>query len=383
MELKVRTNGGNLTREDRALQVKLIELGLFDRQHSLYLHIEEELQKLSDANAPSKMFDLFLHYCSKRRKGKFAQNLYATSEGTARQKTQLLTRIQSLTEDVKIPMLAVYSSPIFFFYATAFLEEYIMLSTPHRPSNMYSFEVTASVFLSTILPYYSKEKIEAIYLSLLQKHRDADPEFNIIFKQSVDKESLIKMHRLFISQVKKIEIDEVINMIDSPLYLTPKEREPLMAMLQKERYRPLEYKFVEKAMNYKPNVNLMVNLDKPADYIKEMIVAIKPEWEKYNDHLSIINNSEESKILFKLRNKMMSTNKQKTLAGKLTDILYVYDQKVFGFTNTRIQDELAKYWKHFHPKLWKKGTSTSSTSTIYNYYSYGRKMIDEEYFKKY
>ena len=383
--MKVRTNGGNLTKEDRALQDKLIELGFFDRQHNLYLYIEEELQRLEDANAPSKMFDLFLYYCSKRRKGKFAQDLYVTLLEKKRQQTQLLTQIQSLRIDTRIQKLAEYSSSIFFFYATTFLEEFIMLSTPQhaRPSNLYSFSVTASVALSTILPYYSETQIESIYTFLLQEHRNTDLKFNMIFEQSTDKKSLIKMHRLFMCQVKRIEIDEVINIIASPFYLTPEEREPLMAMLQRERYRPLEYKFVERAMNYKPNINLVVNLDKPADYVQEMIAAIKPEWEKYNSHLDIINNSKESKILFKLRNKMMSTNKQKTLAGKLTDILYVYDQKVFGFTNARIQNELAKYWKHFHPKLWKKGTTTVSTSTIYNYYSYGKKMIDEEYFKKY
>ena len=191
------------------------------------------------------------------------------------------------------------------------------------------------------------------------------------------------MFRLFISKVQKVEIDDVINDLTSPFYLTPEQREPLMDMLQRERYRPLKYEFSENKINYKPNIDLLVNLDKPAEYIKEMLIAIKPIWQEYNRHLGIDNSSKEAQSLFELRNEIMATNQQKTLAGKLTDILYVYDQKVFGFTNKRIQNNLASYWKAFHPKLWKKGTSTVSSSTIHTYYSYAKKMIDEEYFKKY
>lgn len=383
--MKTRTKGGNLTKEDRELQKKLIDLGLFNRKHYIYLRIEKELQKLSDLNAPAKMFDLFLYYCSKRYQGKFTQELYADSEVAKSRQEELLIRFQLARKHSRIQKLATYSSSIFFFYATAFMEEYLSLAVPQRKrsSNMYSFEVTTSVELSTIVPYYSKKQLEKIYTYLLQEHRAVDLEFNTIFEQSTDKESLKNMHKLFITQVKKVEIDDVINILASPFYLTEKEREPLMAMLQRERYRPLEYKFVEKTMNYKPSVSLMVNLDKPTEYIKEMLFAIKPEWERYNEYLNISNNSQESQMLFELRKNIMATNQHKTLAGKLTDILYVYDQKVFGFTNTRIQGELGRYWKHCHPRLSKKGTQSSSTSTIHQYFSYAKKIIDEQYFKKY
>lgn len=408
IELKSRKQSGTLTKEAREKQEKLINLGLFDRSHALYLYIEQELQWLNDNDASAKMFDLFLSYCAKRHKclplkedGILQKQISASQSSQTPKEFEALMqqrKQQSLLKSVRYSIehtsskavkaleeLMEYSPSIFDFYAFVFMEEYpIAYSRYPRTKSTYTFDVLTTISLSTILPHYSTEQRENIYEYLLQEHKNHDPAVNAIFEHSSDTESLNQMYRLFIDKTQKIDIEDVINNIDSPFYLNPRERETLMGMLKRERYRPLEYKFTERIMNYSPKVNITIDLNKPANYIDEMVSQLKPIQEEFNKNLGIeINTPKESIELARLRDDIITTNQHKTLAGKLTDILYVYDQKTFKFTNARIQKQLSNYWKSYHPKLQKKKVQTVSTSTIHTYFGYGKKMIDEQYYKKY
>jgi len=401
-------------------------LGLFNRDSAVYLTIESELEALT----PAKAFDLFCHYCARRdrvdayalvedipqrlkaiveqRKNILMQNqTYILPGQTVSSKLQgYRKQLYDFSEVLR--HLCHLSEHVFITYMDLLYYDYTLsLNKDNLVTNNFSFDITASFSWRYISRYYNEEQRKKIYNHIFKEHLKQSEKLREIYECSSDKASVKALHELFILNDQRVAITDVTDNIQSPFYL--ENRAVLESMLMVDRYNDIEYavsdlppKNSSKAISYKPNATIKLNMDKPIDYIQEMLFSLKDNWIENNSYLinkiepeasALIKNGvkigatssdakEETHDLFELRQHVMRFHKmQKTLAGKLTDLLYLHDCKRFDFTNPWTTDQIYRYWKKKRPKG-AHGDSMSS-STHNNYLKLINIMIDQKYYKNY
>jgi len=376
----INSKGGAPSIEQRKLEKQLADTDLFNRGSEVYIFIEKELSALT----PAKAFDLFCHFCAKRSLGnpyedakeypKLLENIVEN------RKNQLPFNILS----DKLKKLCSISENVFVNYVD--IHGYTSMTRNFNDSNNYKFSISASFSLGFLSNYYSDTQREKIYRSIFDAHLNSSHELQEIYNSSSDKPSFVALHTLLILNNQRISVEDVTDNIKSPFYL--KDRESLLLQLQVDRYRDIEYTVSELApqdasrpITYKPNANIKLNIEKPIDYLQEMLYVLKKDWSDNNSLLGVPEQKEKHDFI-KFRQKVMSFNKkQKTLAGKLTDLLYVYDCRRFGFTNTWTTDQIYRYWRKTRPKG-EHGDSMSS-STHSNYLQLINTMINQRYYKNY
>ncbi len=71
-------------------------------------------------------------------------------------------------------------------------------------------------------------------------------------------------------------------------------------------------------------------------------------------------------------NKVLAHNtSQKSIAGKMTDLLYIYDNHLYGYSIAWTIDEITSYGRETKPKYWESKTIMSRST-----YSTYKKIID-------
>ncbi len=400
-------------------------LGLFNRDSAVYLTMESELEALT----PAKAFDLFCHYCARRdrtdayvlvedipqrlkaiieqRKNMLMQNRIGILPGQTISSSLLSYRKKLYDFSEVLRQLCHLSEHTFVTYMDLLYLDYdVSLNKDNLSTNSFSFDITASFSWGYLSHYYNEEQREKIYVHIFNEHLQQSEELREIYECSSDKASIKALHTLLILNNQRVAITDVTDNTQSPFYL--EDRTVLESMLMLDRYNDVEYavsdlppKNSSKAISYQPNATIQLNMDKPIDYIQEMLFALKDDWVENNSYLvseerpeasDLVKNGieipaapaeeEETYDLLELRQLVMRFNKkQKTLAGKLTDLLYVHDCRRFGFTNPWTRDQMYSYWRKTRPKG-EHGDSMSS-STHSNYLQLINTMIDQKYYKNY
>lgn len=386
-----KNKGGAPSVPKKKLTKDLQSLALFNRDSSVYVTIESELEALT----PAKAFDLFCHYCAKRDK----PDAYALVEDMPHRLKKIVQRRKNMlpaTKDLIKPLkkLSELSEHIFVNYMDLHCLDYTLSNNNDDSSNNnFSFDISASFSWGYISHYYSEEQREKVYEHIFNEHIQLSEELKVIYENTSDKASVKALHTLLILNNQKVNITDVTDNMMSPFYL--EDRNKLESMLKVDRYSDVEYavselapKNASKAISYKPNATIQLNMDKPIEYIEEMLFALKDDWTKNNSSLmgkelvATPKNKKHAPDTVGLRRTVMRFNKkQKTLAGKLTDLLYVYDCRKFGFTNPWTTDQIYGYWKKKIPKG-KHGDSMSS-STHNNYLQLINIIINQKYYKNY
>ncbi len=386
---KKANKGGAPNKKTRVLHEKLEDLGLFDRKGKVYMTIEQELESLT----PARAFDLFTHYCARRAKFELAyENAANSSKDRLRHTIQLriimLDLIDRVDPDLKILLdkLHHYDEALFVRYMDIHAYDYALSKNPNIEStNNFAFEITATFSWNFIAHFYSEEQQAKIKETIFEEHLFQSSELQHIYKTSKDKESIKKYHAFLLMGNQRVSIEDVTTHIRSIYYL--KDRALLEHALYKDRYRDIKYQVKEvlpknSAMpsSYQPNVLLSLNMNKPIDYIQELLSTLKIHWREINDNLGSESSKYKISEIEEVRSKIMKFQKNKrTLAGKLVDILYVYDCKQFGLTNPFIIKNLTSRW---HQN--KRGhQETVSLSTINIYHKLGMHLINQKYYKEY
>ena len=422
----INSKGGapSITKKQRDKDLQA--LGLFNRDSDVYLTMESELEALT----PAKVFDLFCHYCARRdRTDAYAlvedipQRLKAIVE--QRKNMLMQNRIGVLPEQTISSSLLSYRKQLYDFsevlgqlchlsehtfvtYVDLLYHDYnLSLNKDNLATNSFSFHITASFSWGYVSHYYNEKQREKIYDHIFKEHLKQSEELREIYKCSSDKASVKTLHTLLILNNQRVAITDVTDNTQSPFYL--QDRTVLESMLMVDRYKDVQYavsdlppKNSSKAISYQPNATIQLNMDKPIEYIQEMLFALKDDWIENNSYLvseekqeasELVKNGveivtvpseeeEETYDLLELRQLVMRFHKmQKTLAGKLTDLLYVHDCRRFGFTNPWTTDQIYRYWRKTRPKG-KHGDAMSS-SAYSNYLQLISTMIDQKYYKNY
>ena len=386
MKKKINT-GGAPSKKTRALHKKLEDLDLFARTGKVYMIIEKELESLT----PARAFDLFTHYCARRAK---LENAY---ENTSRNKDRLTHTIQrriSMLDSLEdkdhdlgilLKKLYNYDKSIFVRYVDIHLYDYTLLQSSHiNSTNNFEFEISTTFSWAFISHFFSEQQQAKIQESIFNTHLSENSELQQIYETSTDKDSLKKYHAFLLMGNQRVDIADVTDNMNSIFYL--KERTRLEGALYRDRYKDIEYQVHElppknsaKPISYQPNAMISLNINRPIDYIQELLSALKDHWQESNEDLGSDSKNYSESHLAKVRDKIMKFQKKKTLAGKLVDILYVYDCKQFRLTNPFIIKNLTSRW---HRK--KRGhQQTTSTHTINAYHKLGKQMIDKKYYKEY
>jgi hypothetical protein len=387
--------------------------------------MESELEALT----PAKAFDLFCHYCARRdradayvlaedmpqrlkaiveqRKNMLMQNRIGILPGQTISSSLLSYRKKLYDFSEVLMQLCHLSEHTFVTYMDLLYLDYdVSLNKDNLSTNSFSFDITASFSWGYLSHYYNEEQREKIYDHIFNEHLQQSEELREIYECSSDKASIKALHTLLILNNQRVAITDVTDNTQSPFYL--EDRTVLESMLMVDRYKDVEYavsdlppKNSSKAISYLPNATIQLNMDKPIDYIQEMLFALKDDWVENNSYLvseerpeasDLVKNGikipaapaeeEETYDLLELRQLVMRFNKkQKTLAGKLTDLLYVHDCRKFGFTNPWTRDQIYRYWRKTKPKG-KHGDSMSSSSHS-NYLQLINTIIDQKYYKNY
>jgi len=376
--------GGAPTRKEKERVEILEDLNLFNRDSLPYILMEKVFNEVP----PARSFELFCHYCKTRDHGDAYEMVKDIPSAL---KSVVATRSKLVREDTLTgPLEQLYeiSQHLFVEYIDLHYYSYRMaLLHPKKSDNNYKFNISSSFSWRYISPHYSNEQKDKIYKILMESHIKSSKELTQIYEDSRDRLSLEALHKLLILGNQRIDINDVTNNLNSPFYL--ENRKTLLEKLKRDRYRDIEYVVEElppavstKPLNYTPNATLISNIEKPIDYINEMHFFLKKHWEEHNELLNIARDSTNEKELRSLRKDVMSYRaNEKSLPGKLVDILYVYDCNRFGFTNVWIANEITKHWKKVNKNAWKK--KNMSQSTLYTYKILARKMILDRNYKHY
>ena len=378
--------GGAPSQEEKAFHKKLQALDLFNRDSLVYSYIENELQALS----PAKAFDLFCHFCARRD----THDGYLLADYSShRQKiivNQMKQMLDSQKNDLTEPLNRLYtlSEHIFVNYMEILYYDYGLLHNQNiTKTNNFSYNITASFSWGYLSPYYDETQRIRIFDYIFNNHMQSSEELRLIYEKSSDKASLKSLHALLILNNQRVPIVDVVSDPTSPFYL--EDRVSLDTNLKITRYEDIEY-FVEekqpknsaKPYSYKPNATIHINMHKPISYIQEMLSFFAEDWTNNNDLLGLVEADISNEDKQELRKKIMSFHRRdKTLAEKLTDLLYIHDCRQFGFSNTWAT---ANITKNFNKKR-KKGSQLKvmSSSTFYDYLKLVNKIINEKYYRYY
>ena len=382
-------NGGSPSKEEKQLQEKLQKLDLFSRESEVYRNIEKEMAHVS----PARAFYLFCNCCARRdilpvENPEGSEYLSFVHNKRMREYQNRLQQLQYVSNTGDIPSLErlqKLSENMFMMYMDFFYLDYVHNTSRNSEADNYRFRITASILLGSIFHFYTEEQQEAIISHITEEHIKTNPPIDTIYKNCSDTASLNELQKIFILEQYRVSIDDVTNNIESPFYM--KDRTYMEGFLYRSRYKDIHYLASElpsknpgRPLGYKPNVNILINMDHPDQYIQEMLYTIKDDWIEVAHSLNVPSLDIDADTLQKLREEVTSFNhNKKTLSGKLADMIYIYDMKRFGFTNTFIIDNISHYMNKKKHKRAKK--EYLSTSSLHKYHKLTRTMIEQRYYK--
>jgi hypothetical protein len=286
-----------------------------------------------------------------------------------------------------ISRLKELSESVFQLYLDFHYLNYVDAEAHKSDINSYRFRITATIKLASIFDLYTTDEQHTIYSYLIEEYKKQNFKVANIYENSEDHTSLNELIMIFVLEQYHVDIEDVTNNLRSPFYM--KDRALMEDVLYRNRYEDVHYtaseistSIVSKAITYKPRASILINMDRSSSHVQEMISSLRDDWVETSRVLKVPDIEIDIKTMQDLRDKAMSYKRnQKTLSGKLADLLYVYDMKKFGFTNSFIINEISQYWNRRKPKNTKD--FHMSTSTLHAYYQLTENIIDQRYYKYY
>jgi hypothetical protein len=356
-----------------------------------YLSMEHAMESVDS----EQTFTLFCNYCAKRDlpskknddEDALGVFMHDRRMREYQNKLQILSHLSSFKDMNGISRLKELSESIFQLYLDFHYLNYAADAQTHKSdTNSYRFRITATIKLASIFDLYTTDEQQTIYSYLIEEYKKHNKVANI-YENSADHTSLDELIMIFVLEQYHVDIEDVTNNLRSPFYM--KDRAAMENVLYRNRYEDVHYtaseistSIVSKAITYKPRASILINMDRSSSHVQEMISLLRDDWVKTSHDLKVPDIEIDIRTMQDLRDKAMSYKRnQKTLSGKLVDLLYVYDMKKFGFTNTFITNEISRYWNKRKPKNTKD--FHMSTSTLHAYYQLTENIIDQKYYKYY
>ena len=153
----------------------------------------------------------------------------------------------------------------------------------------------------------------------------------------------------------------------------------ILPLIKPQRYNILQPYFTDSALSKKAYIE--IDLSKSLEDITEVVTKIKESFDK--DHTMVYNPYEA--LGYKIEPftcnikdcDIFKHKSPKTLGGKMTDLLYIYDSKKDGLHNPFIIEEITRYWKDI------KKVSTEEFYHFDEYYKQAKDLIDDEKHQNY
>lgn len=401
-----RNKGGAPTKEKKALWEKLHKTGLFNRSSSFYANMENALDELS----PAQAFEMFSRLCM-IRDSRYIHELKKTSSYTVEEKENFLLRIgenkilrnlhsnnwktdlnlskEHSHEEVTLDTIIELSSDSrqdivncntevkqlkelsFEVYSM-----YLILSESNSIVNLlnggmrftskddFNFSIRSEIKLKHIFDEYSEEAQRDIFAVCLDRELFENGEFKKLYKGT---DGSTEVNTLIFSILKEHYLID-LNLLKNPdnLFYLPG--------FDTAHYKSFITRTVEEdstvysttTLHSDKNIYLRVNPDKPLEHYQEMFKLLQMDLN--------INTNLHSKTFSKV---LAHNAEQKSIAGKMTDLLYIYDNHLYGYSIAWAIDEITSHWREAKPEYWKTRT-IMSRSTHSNY----KKIIDNFISKK-
>ncbi len=397
--MKIRRNkGGAPTKEKTALWEQLHKTRLFNRSSFTYVNMEKALDELS----PARAFEMFSRLCM-IRDSKYIHELKQTLPAS-NEKDFFLLRIaekktlsnlsrsnckleSNLPEKYKQDEVTLDTivEPFRDQYRHANcnteviqLKElsfevysiYLLLSNSNNivdnlnndkllsSNTEQNFSIYSEIKLKYIFNQYSEEAQKDIISVCLDKELHENSEFKELYDNSGRSASTKEL--IFSILKEHYPID--LNYLKDPdhLFYLPgfdiKENKEFITKTVEEDMTA----FSTTTIHSGKNIYLRVNPDKPLEHYQEMFKLLQMDLD--------INTDLHSKTF----NKVLAHNtSQKSIAGKMTDLLYIYDNHLYGYSIAWTIDEITSYGRETKPKYWESKTIMSRST-----YSTYKKIID-------
>ena len=399
--MKMRRNkGGAPTKEKTALWEQLHKTRLFNRSSFTYVNMEKALDELS----PARAFEMFSRLCM-IRDSKYIHELKQTISYTIEEKKYFLRKIDEdrilhnlhpinykfnldfpkkhnqkevtlntiiepsadsechlINSDTEIRQLKELSFEVYGIY--------LILSGSNSIANLLNagkgftsdddlnFSIRSEIKLKHIFDEYSKESQRDIFAVCLDKELYENREFKELFEEM---DGFTKAKELIFSILKEHYLID-LNLLKNPdnlFYLPSFDTENHKAFITKTVEEDMAT-YSTTTIHSGKNIYLRVNPDKPLEHYQEMFKLLQLDLD--------INTDLHSKTF----NKVLAHNtSQKSIAGKMTDLLYIYDNHLYGYSIAWTIDEITSYGRETKPKYWESKTIMSRST-----YSTYKKIID-------
>lgn len=375
---KVKFKGGAPTNDMKREWVSLQQTKLFNRDSELYTCVENSFGNLS----PSKMFEAFSRLCMVRDDRILHQILKTdfseeSNIGEELHRWMLSDEKRMAYIDDKSSLIEVKSINVQVFYIYLQLLDSKKLVDMREQEDAivssnkgFSLIVEYEIKLKHIYAHYDKKKQDEIMKKIVEHELAENYELNHLNEQ-FGNEVAIKMIGLVLIDNFKVPIK----------YIKEKDTLFYIENFREEDYKDEIHKSIQETMSFYSTTaahsskyhTVKVNPKKPSKYYEELFEQLQ------------LNLSIDTQEINRTYDTVVSHNStQKHLAGKIVDLLYIYDNRIFGFSSTWIIGQLTDYWKNQRPEYWRKKKAlhhSMSRSTYYKYQKVITNFIDNKYYK--
>jgi len=362
-----KNKGGAPTKEKKALWEKLHKTGLFNRSSSSYINIEKALDELP----PAKAFEMFSRLCMIRDSSylhllkqdlssfdKDKEEWFLWTIGEERiLSNKRFEACRNKLKQIKEISLEVYGI-------------YLLLSASNNIINIWkdgkqftsdddlNFSIKSEIKLKHIFNLYPREQQSKIISACINREKTENIGFNEILNNL--SESIFTEKLIFSILKEYYPID--LNYLKDPdhLFFLPsfdiKDNKEFITKTVEEAITTYSTTTIHSGKN----IYLRVNPDKPLEHYQQMFKLLQMDLD--------INTDLHSKTF---SNVLAHNTSQKSIAGKMTDLLYIYDNHLYGYSIAWTIDEITSYWREKKPKYWESKTIMSRST-----YSTYKKIID-------
>ena len=230
-----------------------------------------------------------------------------------------------------------------------------------------NFSIYSEIKLKHIFNQYSEEQQKDIIAVCLDNELYENSEFEELYDNNGGSERIEEL----IFSILKEHYPINLNLLKDPnnlFYLPHFDTEEHKAFISRTVEEDMKA-YSTTTIHSGKNIYLRVNPDKPLEHYQEMFKLLQIDFD--------INTNLHSKTF---SNVLAHNTLQKSIAGKMTDLLYIYDNRLYGYSIAWTIDELTSYWREKNPQYWKTKTMISR-STYSTYKKIINNFIDNKRYK--
>lgn len=401
-----KNKGGAPTKEKKVLWEQLHKTGLFHRNSSTYINIEKALDELF----PAQAFEMFSRLCM-IRDSRYIHELKQTISYTVEEKENFLLRIGEnrilhnlrpinykfnldfpkkdskkevtldtiiepsvdsechlINLDIEVNQLKEHSFEVYSIYLILSESNSIVnllnVGKNFTSDDNLNFSIRSEIKLKHIFDEYPEGAQRDIFAVCLDRELCENREFKELYEKM---DGSIEAKKLIFSILKEHYLID-LNLLKNPdnlFYLPNFDTEDNKEFITKTVEEDMTT-YSTTTIHSGKNIYLRVNPDKPLEHYQEMFKLLQMDLD--------INTDLHSKTF---SNVLAHNTLQKSIAGKMTDLLYIYDNHLYGYSISWTIDEITSYGRETKPEYWESKT-IMSRSTYSNY----KKIIDNFIYNK-